>query len=861
MLRKVWNRIKFRLHRRDINHELDQELRFHLEMQIEQNLRGGLSPREARRAALLQFGGIEQVRMDCRDAWVCLDLFRLDLIHAFRSMRARPGATAAIIGVLVLGIGLTTAMFTLADPFLMRPLPYAKPEQLAVIECSLRRDRPARSFDGLVPTIQDLQANTSLFQGVSAYGGQERIRMRMPNGTAMLTVIPVSENFFDVLGVWVDFAIPWRAASLGAERPVAVSVGWQSQTQGLATRLLGSSIATQNAGSVRIGAVLPSAFLFPNPLVTKQPDAVSPATFGPIVTSPRKGNISSLTVIARLQPGVMPRTAQTMLSAQVAASPVDLKVQSIATYMNSRLRPLALGGIIAALMISLACSANVANLLIARGAYRTREFAMREALGASRTDLLRLVFVELSAVTSMAILLSLALARLVLAVMMQVIPGQYTALGQPAMTLRSVAFACVLGVGSMFAGIVPVWVAWRSALPTVISRALVSESRKVKRLRFFLAASQSATAMTLLVGGAMLVRSYINLQSQDTGFSGNVAIISVSYPLDEPAPRLAEDINATTERLRRIPGVTTAAAASGPLLDTYGAFGFVRLAGRGGMVTDVQITPGFFDTVGTALRAGRWLEATDHGWNAVVINETFTRVLWPNAAPESVIGQVGTSGDGGRIMEIVGVVRDTRDKALDKSPAPRVYRPIEKPDSFLPVNYVMRLHESSTNFEAAARRAIAAVNADAVVTEAGLLRDRLAGTVKARSFATLILSLFAIAGLGITASGLFGIVAFVAARRTREIAIRRAVGAQARHVIWVVVREAVTAATFGSVSGLLAGRWMSGFLQSRLYNVSVGDAGSFAAAAIVMIMVVAIAALLPAQRALRLSPTEALRLE
>jgi predicted permease len=581
---------------------------------------------------------------------------------------------------------------------------------------------------------------------------------------------------------------------------------------------------------------------------------------GHIVTSPSKGVTNYFTVIARLQPSVTPATAQAVLSAQMAASLINVKVQPIATYMTSNLRPLALGAIIASLMISLACAANVANLLIARGAYRKREFAVREALGASQADLLRLILVELSAVTSLAIILSLALAHLVLAVITQVIPAEYTVLGQPAVTLRSVAFAGILGIGIIFAAIVPVWVTWRTALSSVISQSLALEARKVKWLRFFMAASQSATAMTLLVGGTLLVRSYVNLWSQETGFSGNVGIVSVSYPQKEPAMRLAEDISSTTERLRRIPGVVTAAAASGPLLDNYGSGGFVRVAGINAMIPSVQITTGFFDTVGTTLRTGRPLGPNDRGWNAVVINEAFARVFWPDAALESAIGQIGTLFDG-RTMQIAGVVRDMRDKALDKSPSPMIYLPIEKPNAFLPVNYVVRLHNRSANFDAAARRAITAVNADAVVTEASLIDERLASTVRARSFATLILSLFAIAGLGITASGLFGIVAFVVARRTREIAIRIAVGAQARHILWVVVREAVSAATFGTASGLLVGRWLSEFLKSQLYSIIPGDAGSLAGAAVAMIMVVAIAALIPAQRALRLSPTEALRLE
>jgi hypothetical protein len=251
-------------------------------MQVEENIRRGMSPKEARRDALLQFGGVEKVRLDCRDAWVVLDRFRLDLIHAFRSMRAHPGATAAVLGVLVLGIGLTTAMFALADPFLMRLLPYSEPDRLVVIECSSRAGRHAGSLDGMVPTIQDLQARTNLFESVAAYGEQERIRLRTPAGAIVLTVVSVTENFFDVLGVRGDSLMSWRATGADSERAVAVFIGPRTRALGSATGLLGSTFATENAGSVRVEAVLPSGFLFPNPRISRQPDAVSPGASGPI---------------------------------------------------------------------------------------------------------------------------------------------------------------------------------------------------------------------------------------------------------------------------------------------------------------------------------------------------------------------------------------------------------------------------------------------------------------------------------------------------------------------------------------------------------------------------------------------------
>ncbi|MGA2260313.1 MAG: FtsX-like permease family protein [Acidobacteriota bacterium] len=413
-----------------------------------------------------------------------MDRFRFDVVYAFRSMRTRPSATAATVGVLALGIGLTATMFALADPFLLRPLPYAKPSRLVIIENTRQRQPSLQSFDGPVPTIDDWRARTDLFEALAAYGWQEQLRVRAPNGAAVLRIVPVSEDFFDVLGIHVNFAEPWHPAGAGAERPLAVFVGPRTRTLGAPAELVGNSFVTENAGSVRVAAVLPPEFVFPIPRVTSQPDALTPATFGPTTIHPAPGMTVRLIVIARRRPGVTPETVQRALSAQTRGSAVGVSVQPIQTYMTSDLQPLALGALAAGLMISFVSAANVANLLIARGAYRTREFALREALGASRLDLLRLILVELGVLTAIAMIVSLALAHLGLAVLTIVIPAQFVALGQPTVTLRVVVFAGLLGAGIVFANTIPAWGAWRTMLSSMVSRSLASEARKVKLLRF-----------------------------------------------------------------------------------------------------------------------------------------------------------------------------------------------------------------------------------------------------------------------------------------------------------------------------------------------------------------------------------------
>ncbi len=857
MFRKLRGWIRLRFHGRDLGNELDEELRFHLEMQIAESVRRGMNPEEARRTALLHFGGVEQVRLNCRDAWIFLDRLGLDITHAFRSMRARATATAATIGVLTLGISLTTVIFAVADPFLTKPLPYADPGRLVLIQCQMLQDRWEQLFQG--PRLADWQARTDLFESLAVIGNQEQIRVRTPGGSAILKVTAVSENFLEVLGIPVTYALSWQPT--GAKDVVlALLQGPRIQALGSPAELATRSFATLQGYSVGVAAVLPRGFLFPSPAGYARPDALSPTRSDAIVSHSAPGKSENHTIIARLRPGVGLESVRAAFSSKSAQIPYTVEVRSLSEYMAGNLRSLALGALAVGLLVSLVCAANVAHLLIARGSYRTREFATREALGASRRDLLRLILVELASVASLAILVSLALARMIIIAMTQMMPAQYTSLGEPAVTLRVTAFAILLGAGIVLVAMVPAGIVWRTSFSSVIHRSLASEARKLKWLRSAMAAGQSATAMVLLVGGALLVRSYWNLWSQDTGFSGDVGMVSVSYP-KESAVRLAQEIDNTIERLRRIPDVIVAGATSSPFLDNVSMAGGVRatkIAGRTVPLFALEVTAGFFEAVGARGRAGRMLDQKDRGWSAVVANESFARWLLPNRGAESVIGQTGSLPDGSPI-EIVGVVQDTFNYSLDKKPSPRLYMPVTRP--WGNVQYVLRLRNRSTAFETAARRAIAGVNPDAAVMDIGFLDDRLAGTVDTRSFATLILSLFTVAGLGVTASGLFGIVAFVVARRTRELAIRKAVGAQARHIIWEVVREAVAAAAFGSAAGLLLGRWLSVLLKNQLYGVNPGDTATLVMVAILMVMVVALAAWIPAQRAARLSTTEALRIE
>jgi hypothetical protein len=325
---------------------------------------------------------------------------------------------------------------------------------------------------------------------------------------------------------------------------------------------------------------------------------------------------------------------------------------------------------------------------------------------------------------------------------------------------------------------------------------------------------------------------------------------------------LLDHVTSTVRALEHVTGITRAAAAMGPLLDNTEQLGgtFVRIADRRLLLPSSQVTPSYFDVAGTRLLAGRALQTEDRGWSAIVVNESFARRLWPATPLEQIVGSTLALADG-RLGQVVGVVQDTYDRALDQSPVARVFRPIES-DGPMPmrVNYVLRLSSGRLN-ELAIRRAVSSVAPAAAVEEIDSIDGRLASTIRDRSFATLILTLFAAAGTGVTAAGIFAMVAFTVARRTRELAVRMAIGADAWRIRRLVMNEAVGAALGGITVGLIAARGLSKALESQLYGVTAGDLVVPGGTGLLMLAVAAVAAWWPARRAVRLEPATALRVE
>jgi len=440
----------------------------------------------------------------------------------------------------------------------------------------------------------------------------------------------------------------------------------------------------------------------------------------------------------------------------------------------------------------------------------------------------------------------------------RLLPLEYVSLGQPKLTWRVGQFAALTTAFVLLAGTTVAWLAGRYTFALLKRGDAGSQGRPTRALRTVVTAGQASFAMFLLAVAALVGRSYANLLTQDTGFSsGDGIVLSTSYPPDHVGVRLQDDIDLAIERLRRQPGVRSAGAAVGSMLDRLLIAGGLEVDGRLVTCMTKRVTPSYFSAVGSSFVAGRQL--LSHG--EIVVTDSFARLAWPNI---SVIGR--RAGSGGQ-FEVVGVIRDEFNFALDVSPEPTVFSILENPWADCigtlcgQVSYVVGLDGTARDVRSLLTRAILEVNRDAVVFETANIRQRLFATIKDRSFATLVLGLFALIAVAVCLAGVVTVLGFILARRTREIAVHLALGARPAQLLRLLLTEALASLAVGIAAGLLTARWASALLRHLLYGIQPGDWPTILAAAGLMAGAAIATAFWPVRRALQASPATALRVE
>jgi ABC-type antimicrobial peptide transport system permease subunit len=522
--------------------------------------------------------------------------------------------------------------------------------------------------------------------------------------------------------------------------------------------------------------------------------------------------------------------------------------------MTTRLRNLAIGAVGAGAVLILVCCANVLSLAFTRGLYRASDLITLNALGATPARLARLLLGEGASVAALAAAAGLAVASAAFIVLRAVAPAGYTSPGMSMFTARTTTVVGLAGVAAFMSWCCGSLSAWRIAGHSGLLRVSHGDGRPMRVMRFCVLATQMAGTCFFLAGAAFLGRSYLNLMAIDSGVDVRAMGLSVSYSSELPAATLADSVDRTLAALRRTPGVTAAGASVGGFIDGRTGFGSVMINGRYSRITLTQVSHGYFDAAGMQLVAGRLLEEAER--DAVIVNESFVRRYFAGRIP---IGYRLTRGD--TVQTIVGVIKDVRSIGLTVAPEPGVFEAVREWNSQVPVTYIVSAPDLSRLAGSDWQRIVHAVEPSAVVLDSTSLQQRLNRSILDRTFAFLILGLFALATVVASATGVASVVAHTAARRTREIAIRLALGAKVSSTLWLVMRQTFIAGLCGAFGGLVAAAWVSKTLSSLLYGVPPGDGVTLFLVALGALTVLVFATLLPARRAGGLSPTVALRLD
>jgi putative ABC transport system permease protein len=888
-MKTFFRKLAWLVARRRREDELREEIAFHLAEEAEERRAAGLDEDRARLAARRDLGNVALVVEDTRAAWGWRSAEQLaqDVRYAFRMIVRAPAVTFAVMVTLALGIGLTTAMFSIVHGILLRPLPLPDPDRLVVVQ--------TRMVDGEIenavspPNFMSLgQEESRSFVNLTAVvmnaatltGGDEARRV---------SVGLVSASFFDVFHVRPVIGRVFNADenSAGRNRVAVLSHALWQQQFGSDPGVLGRTIRLDAIAHTVIG-VMPQGFEVPSERALWVPQQYGRNYFSAEITEGRKNNAYVL-VIARLRPEASLTSARAELdtiasrlaerfpdtNAGVAFRPVRLQDVLVADVTTPLL--MLLGAVAFVLLIAVA---NVAGLLLARGASRREEIAMRAALGASRPRIVRQLVTE-------SLLLSLGGGALGFVLSIWVTTAITTAQAEglrrngvvDAIRVDGFVLTFALAVtilAGIAAGLVPAWRAAKEGMATTLRESghRTLGSARGQRLRSALVVAQLVLAVVLLHGAGLLANSFARLTGVDPGFqaagamSFQIALPARSYG---SAERVSGFFGALFAKIREQPGVQSAGAISRLPIGMPGSFSSrfeIEGQSRPGEQPSISariVTPDYFRTVGMAMLRGRGITESDGAGQpaAVVINEAAVARFFPGESPigrRLVRFTYDPLEDASEAYTIVGVVSDVRSRNLGEAPQPQAYFSHAQVP-LRDMSVVVRSADDPLAHSAAIRRALASIDRDIPAPAFATLDQVLAQSLdRPRFFATLLGS-FSLVALLLAAVGIFGLVSFAAARRTREFGVRIALGASPRELLLAIVRGALGLVAIGLVVGLGGAALLTRVLEGLLYGVTATDPVTFAAVAVTLALTAVVASIVPAARAAAVDPVSALRAE
>jgi predicted permease len=867
--------------------EMDDELRFHVEMEAQKHLAQGVPAAEARRLALLSLGGVEKIKEECRDSWGvrALDNFSRDVRYGLRSLRAAPGFTAAVIVTLALGIGANSAIFSVVSAVLLRPLPYGRGEQLAAVRASA----PEAGFASLPLSpleVRDLREQSQTLAGLVEYHSMSFTLLGGAEPQRVQTGV-VSWNYFDVLEVKPVLGRAFRSADEGQGADAVLLLGnefWRDQLGG-DPEIVGRRFEMNDRVHTVIG-VLPPLPRYPDDNDVFMPTSACPFRSRASVAENREARM--LSAFARVKDGVPLEQAradlQTLANRLLAQYPDaypkqgGLRVDAVALRdeMVRSARPTFLVLLATVALVLLIACFNVASLIIARLAAREKELALRAALGAGRGRLIGQLLTEATLLSLAGGLLGLLLASMTLGLLTS-FAARFTArAGEIRMDASVLAFTLFVSIATgLLAGALPGLPPWERLAQALQEGARSTLSRGRSRLRGALVAGELALSFVLLVGAALMLRSFVKLLEVDPGFRAE-RVLTAQVDLNwshyfTPERKLDNKLvvdsfhEPVLEKLRALPGVVKVAmGGSVPLNAGFQSVGTLLVEARGTAGepqphADFYVaSPEYFEAIGVPVLRGRSFTASDRSAEAgvAVVSQSLARSQW--GAAVDPVGQRISLDDGKTWRTVVGVAGDVRNFSLERPPSDTVYVPfLEFPG--VGFSYFIRTLGDPTAIGRQLRESVYAVAPQTAVTNLRTLEQVRTDSLASPRLTATLLGLFAFVAVAIAATGLSGLIAFSVSQRTHEIGIRMALGADARQVLRLLLRQGLEPVVLGLALGVAAALALARLVSGLLFGVAPTDIACFVGCAVLLMVVGVLACLPAARRATSIHPQAALR--
>jgi putative ABC transport system permease protein len=861
-----------------MNARLSDEMRFHIDMATERNVHAGLSPEEARRAAMLSFGGRQRWRAEARDEYrsrYLNDLFT-DIRYAFRSLRRSPSFTIAAIVTLALSVGAATAMFSVVNAVLLRGLPYPEPDRIAVLcELNLSRDA-AKPCNTLNPG--NFLAWRDVAKAFSAMGAfrDTRVSLAGAGGEPVSARGRVANaSVFSILGAHAAVGRLFTAQedTAGGANVIVLSHAFWLGQYGGDSSVVGKAILMNALDYTIVGVAGPQVSLY------EPVDVWIPVRFSAAYrTAPGR----SIRAIARLEPGVTFTQANAELAQLAAQRAKDVPDHnSNWTAYSLPIRESLVGDSKRALLILLAAvgfllviaCANVANLQLARAAGREREVAVRVSLGASPWRIVRQLLTESLVLSIASAVLALFIAYFGTRALVALVPSGMSAQSFSDVNIdwRVLIFSAIvaIGVGIAF-GIAPAYHAVRANVQEMLKEGGrgASVSRSGARLRSGLVIAEMSLALILLAGAGLMVRSFAAVQRVGLGFepahvlTARIILPTRKYSNDTVTRAF---FNEAESRVALLPGVSAVGSISFlPLTGDRSSTGF-NVEGRPPAAPGTEpigdmraVTPGYFKAMGIAIKEGRGLTEEDRTNSPVVciISETLARSLWPG---ESALGHyLLYEWFAHERVQIVGVAADVHHEGPDKQPFMEIYRPLSQ-FPYSAMSMVVRGTGDPMIQATPLRNAIREIDRDLPVAQVRPMSELVDQSVGRTRLSATLFALFGILGLILAAVGIYGVMSYTVQQRRHEMAVRVALGAPASAVVGLVLRRGAVLALSGIAIGTLGGLLATKLMSKLLFGIAPHDPGTFAATAATLGIIALVATYIPGRRAARVDPLTALR--